>query len=341
MTDVSISILGLNRVGASVGLALKRYNDRDEEHTFTVTGYDTIGKVRRDVQNDFDFVHQVKHRIDESIRGQNIVLVTMPYHEIEEMYDLIGVYAEPGTVVIDMSAAKARAVELAKEHFKDGVHLICTMPLINPRYIFNGLDELPRASADYFDDSTMLLMPSVSADKAAINLATDFTRILGAEVMYLEASEHDALSAATEALPMLLGVAYFRMMANSPGWDDSQRLTGASFGMLTHHLFDTHPNDMPQLWADLKPALLRNLDAFLAELGQLRDFIAEDDKEALDSTTEHLSKEYEVWANRRYSNRWQYDERMDDKSPQFGSIVNNLMGSFIPRRNKDDKDDKK
>ena len=42
MAEVQVAILGLNRIGTSIGLALKKYNSRaGAKHQFRVTGYST------------------------------------------------------------------------------------------------------------------------------------------------------------------------------------------------------------------------------------------------------------------------------------------------------------
>lgn len=338
MADVSIAILGMNRVGTSLGLALKRYNERGEAHNFTITGYDQSQNTLKMVQ-EMNAVDTTVNRLENAVRDQDIVVISMPYNELATVYEIIAPNIRTGAVVLDMTPVKQQSLKLAGEHLHEGSHLISAEPIINPKYLFDGTDETQRATADYFDDSTILVMPSVSAIKEAVVLATDLVTIIGAEPMFFDPAEFDPLMAATRALPSAMGTAYYYMMSRSQGWDDSQRLTGADFGMLTRYLFDTHPDDLRNLWLDSREDLVRNLDTFINVMQQLRDAIDQKDQDTIEAMLEDAATDYEKWINRRYQNRWQFSERMNTgEAPSFGTMMGNLMGGFMTRRR--DKDDK-
>jgi len=337
MADVSVAILGMNRIGTSLGLALKRYNGRGEAHTFTVHGYDQSQNTLKTVQ-EMKAVDETVNRLENIVREQDIVVITMPYNELSTVYEIIAPNLRKGAVVIDMTPVKQQSLKLANEHLREGTHLVSAEPIINPKYLFDGTDETQRATADYFDDSTILVMPSVKAIKEAVTLATDLVTIIGAEPMFFDPAEFDPLMAATRALPTTIGTAYYYMLSNTDGWDDSQRLTGADFGMMTRYLFDTHPDDLRNLWLDSSEDLVRNLDGFINVLRQLREAIADKDQDTIEAMLDAAARDYETWINRRYQNRWQFSEQMNNsEAPTFGTMMGNLMGGFMSRRK--DKDD--
>jgi len=337
MADVSVAILGLNRVGTSIGLALKRYNARGEAHNFDVSGYDHNQTTIKTVDT-MKAVNSTSNRLEAIVRDKDIVIITMPYNELRTVYEIIAPNLRTGAVVIDMTPLKLQSLKWAKEYLSEGSHLVSAEPILNPKYLFDGTDETQRATEDYFDDSTILVMPSVTAIKEAVTLATDLVSIIGAEPMFFDPAEYDPLMAATRALPSVIGTAYYAMMSNSSGWDDAQRLTGADFGMLTRYLFDTHPDDLRSIWLDSSEDLVRNMDTFIATLTSMRDVIADKDQDAIEALLEDASRDYETWINRRYNNRWQYSERLDQgDSPTLGSMMGNMLGGFMPRRR--DRDD--
>jgi len=127
----------------------------------------------------------------------------------------------------------------------------------------------------------MLLMPGRAAAPDAVQLASDLSTLLGATPHFADPAEYDGMAAATEGLPALLGLAAFYTLMKSPGWVDSGRVTNPSFGRLTHHLLDTHPDDLRDSLYQNRAAVVLQLDALLGTLGGLRAALKGGDKSAL------------------------------------------------------------
>ncbi len=331
MADVAVTILGLGRAGASVALALKRYNQQNSEHRFIVTGYDTNPDSARHIHK-IKAVEEVKNRPEAAVKDADIIVMAMPQAEVLAAYELIKQAMRSGAVIIDLSTLKAVSLEWGDKNLPEGVHMVCATPVINPKYLFEGVDETTRATEDYFDKGVMMLMPSVKCIKEAISLVSDFTVILGSSAYFLDATEHDALMVWTNVLPSVLGVAYFYKLMKSSGWEDAQRLTNPAMAMLTHHLLDTHPDDLNQTWVDSGDSLLRALDDMILTLREVRTALASKDRDALASTLEQSSEQYEKWINRRHNNRWQIDEALATDSPSFGDVMGNMFGGFLTNR---------
>ncbi|MDX1992077.1 MAG: prephenate dehydrogenase/arogenate dehydrogenase family protein [bacterium] len=335
MAEVSVTILGLGRVGTSMGLALKRHNQTGSTHTFKVTGYDS-GPVRAKSAQALKAVDDISNQPENAARGRDIVVIATPFGETKNIYDYITSSLRPGAVVLDATIHNQSALAWGKKYLPAGAHQVCIRPMVNPKYLFEGVDETERASADFFDNGTMLLMPAVNCSGEAVELAADFGRILGARPHYLDPAEHDGLAAAMETLPALLGTAYFYQAIKNPGWVDAQRVTNPAFGMLTHHLFDTHPDDLRDVLLTMSGDVVRSLDETITALRSLRNVLAQKDQAALEAVLEEASKEYEGWINRRTNNRWQDDDKLDAKAPGFGEVVGGMFGGFLTRRKKDD-----
>lgn len=332
MAEISIAILGLKRTGASVGLALKRHNAKKSGNTFTISGYDTSRDLAKKAQ-DMGAVDQIDHNLDKVVREVDIVVIALPVGEVEGAYATIAPSLRTGVVVIDMSPLAGKALKVAKEHLREGAHVVCAAPVINPKYLFDGTDEVGRASEDLFDDGSIMVMPSVTCIKDAISLASDFASLLGATPHFYDPAEFDSLTAATEALPSLLGVVAFHQLSRNEGWSDIQRLTNPNFGMLTHHLFDTHPDDLRDYWLNSGADLIRQLDDLVESLRAFRGLLAEKDDESLAAALEAASTEYESWVNRRMNNRWP-DGRDEKPLPTQG-----IMGNMFGRWGRKDEDD--
>jgi prephenate dehydrogenase len=335
MADVSIAILGLGRVGTSIGLALKRYNRGGGAHRFFITGYDSRAASVKAAQK-LGAVDEVTSQPEAAARGKDIVVIALPYSEVEQTYRFAGGSLRAGAVLIDLSPLIAPSVAWAAKTLPKDAHLICAHAAVNPNYLMDGVDATDRASEDYFDDGTLFLMPGITSAKEAIDLASELTRILGARVQFIDPAEHDSLAAMTDLLPMLVGVAYFHMIQRSSGWPDLQRLTNGGFGMLTHNLFDTHPDDLRELWLRSGADLTRALDELIASLRTLRGVIAGADRDGLEAALDVSSREYEGWINRRRANRWDEDPSAAPRQISFGSMMGNMVGSvFVGGRRKD------
>ncbi|MBC8099837.1 MAG: prephenate dehydrogenase [Armatimonadetes bacterium] len=330
MADITIGILGMGRLGASLGLALHRHNAKPDAHNkFTITGYTNIGAHLKAAQK-LDTAHSWARNAADAARGRDIVVLAMPYAEVEATYELIGSVLRSGTVVLDFSPLKQPSQAWAAKYLPKDAHLLGVTPILNPKYLFDGIDEPERASADAFQDGRFLLTPSINCLPAAIDLGRDFAALLGADSAFMDALECDSLLAGTRGLPALLGLAYAYMMQRSPGWDDAQRLTNAPFGMLTHTLFDTHPDDLRDEWLANRDALLTYTDALMTALRGLRRALAENDRDTLESAVSDAAKEYEGWYNRRRKSQWEQDPA--GTPPDAPGLLSGLLGGALANR---------
>lgn len=332
MSTISVAILGFGRVGASVALALRRYNAKGGAHSFQLAGYDSRPSVAKKVSSQ-KLVDDLANKAYSAVSGRDIVVIAMPYSEVKATYEIIGQDLRPGAVVLDASPIKQPSMEWARKYLPESAHLVGVTPVINPKYLFEGVDDLDYAHEDLFDKGSMLLMPAPSAIKDAVELAVDFSSLLGATPYFVDPAEHDGLAGATEGLPAILGTAAFYMFQRSPGWADGQRMINPSFGALTHTLFDQHPDDLRDLLLENRPNTLRALDEFMTTLHSIRAALAENDSDAVEAALVDASARYEGWLNKRHSGRWEPgDGKAPDAPSAMGEAMRGMMGSFLTNR---------
>jgi prephenate dehydrogenase len=331
MATVSVAILGLNRTGASIGLALKRYSERkDAAHNFTVTYADTRAGIREDAKT--VGIEKVERDVFSAATNQDIVVIALPYSDVHAAYKILGKELRAGAVVLDTSPLKQPSLEWAKQYLQKDAHLVGITPIFNPKYLFDGLDDTLHAQADLFDNGNMLLMPSVTCIKEAVELASDFSTLLGAKPHFFDPAEHDSLVAVTEGLPSVVGLATFYMMTKSGGWGDSQRLTNPNFGRLTHQLYDTHPDDLRDSLLNNRENIVRQLDDLMGTLQTFRGLLAQNNKVALESALIEASDIYSAWVNRRFNAKWDEKETVDSGQSIGSMLMTGFMGSFLTRR---------
>jgi prephenate dehydrogenase len=329
MANVSVGILGLGRIGASMALALKHYNTRkDAAHQFTVTAADLRPGIREDAEK--VGVERPGRDLFAATREQDIVVLALPYADLQAAYREIGRDLRPGTVVLDAAPLKGPSLAWAGEHLHEGTHLVGIAPILNPAYLFDGADDTLHAAPDLFEKGTMLLMPGRTAAPDAVQLASDFAVLLGATPHFAEPAEFDGMTAATEGLPALLGLAAFYTLMKSPGWVDIGRVTNPGFGRLTHHLMDTHPDDLRDILYQNRAAVALQLDALLGTLSGLRTALKSGDKAALEAALVDSAQGYETWLGKRQSGKW--DETEKASPLPEGGMMGNLFGGWVGKR---------
>jgi prephenate dehydrogenase len=333
MASIQISIIGLGRLGASIGLAIKRYMTDGGKHDFHITGYDSVSDKAKTAKN-LKAIDQQKNSIEEAVQGQNIVILSLPFGELEGVYRRMSGHLARGVVVIDLSTLKRDNIRSAEKYLPEGAHLVCATAIVNAKYLFENLDETERASADYFDKGVMMLMPSVSCAEEAVTLANDLTNILGGTSQFFDPEEHDILIQSSEILPSILGVSLFSLLRQSESWDDKGRLTNSAFGATTHFLFDRHPDDLMSAWTNDPQQTVRNINEIIKSLMLIRDLIREDNRDALNLFIDDNARAYETWINNRNKNSWKAE---NPKIPSMSDTIGGAMfGNFFKRgRDKD------
>ncbi len=334
-TTIQVGILGLGRVGASVGLALKRYNARkDARQQFAITGFASDNRQATGSREAVD--HQARN-LREAASDRDIVIMALPYREVQEAYRVVGQELRSGAVLLDMSPLKLPSQTWASK-LADEAHMVGVTPVLNPQYLYDGLDDTEHARADLFDGGTLLLLPSPKCDPAAVELASDFGGLLGMTPLYGDPAEHDVWAAAMEGLPAALSVAAFYALNHADGWDDARKLGNASFGRLTHHLFDQHPDDVRDLLLNNRDNTIHQIDATLEALRALRDVLAADDRRTLEEMLISTMDTYVMWLVHRREGKWERSDKPTNVS-KSDLFMNGMFGGYLTKRIRGEKDD--
>ena len=331
MATITVGILGLGRIGTSIGLALKRYNaSKDARQQFTVVGFDSNDDWANTAKNKNAVDSLARHPLD-AATNKDIVVLALPYGEIQGAYRAIGSSLRAGTVVLDMAPLKLPSIEWAEKNLPAEAHMVGVTPIINSKYLFDGADDAEHGAADMFDKGSFLLMASPKGAADAVELASGFADLVGAASHFVDAAEHDAWIAATEGLPALLGLAVFHMLRESAGWGDTQRAGNPSLGRLTHHLFDTHPDDLRDLLLQDRQNIIWQVDQLIETLRTLRGILAENNRPALEAALIGSSDAYSQWLNRRQNASWNKGEAT--QTPQTRDVLmGGLFGGFLSKK---------
>ncbi|MDX1687601.1 MAG: prephenate dehydrogenase/arogenate dehydrogenase family protein [Candidatus Promineifilaceae bacterium] len=310
-----ITIIGLGRTGASVGLALQK-----SQLDVTIVGHDSDPDAMTQAK-EMGAVDETQRRLVPAAATGDIIIIAMPAPEVEDVLRAIGADVQEHALVLDLSNLKAPGQSWAERYLERG-HFVGASPVLAADALDGVVRGLDGARADLFQDSIWCLMPSSSADPKAVETAVNLGRLLGAKPFFLDAAEFDSLVQGVETAPGLMAAAMFRAVTNAAGWRDMLRFAGAPFARSTEVLREGE--EIAHLALHDQAATLRWLDALLEELETVRSWVAEGDRDRLVALLTELNDQRERWLHERAENDWEEVPQQDTGPP---GLVQRFLGS--------------
>lgn len=264
----TLAVVGAGLIGGSFALALKQAGA-----VRTVLG---VGRspARLTVARELGLVDRA---VDWAEAGQaDCVLLALPVGETESVLRELGPHLKLGAIVTDAGSTKANVVAAARgalgARFADFVpgHPIAGSERSGPG----------AARADLFQGRRVVLTPESDTRADAVVTVRTLWEATGAQVETLDAAQHDRIFAAVSHLPHLAAFALVDDLATRPDSEQFFRFAASGFRDFTRIAASS-----PEMWRDIalanRPALLTELDAYLAALQSLRQAVEHGDGEAL------------------------------------------------------------
>jgi prephenate dehydrogenase len=315
-----ITIVGLGRIGCSMGLRL-----RETEVASEVIGHD-VDPARNNQAKRMGAVTKTHFNLISACEESDLVLLAIPLEGIRSTLEAIGPYLREGCVVMDTATLKRPVLRWADELLPTGVHFVGGNPI--PRGGNDGTS-LEEASSELFVDGLFCLTPAPDAEPAAVKLAADLVAVLGAKPLFLDAAEHDGLTSAVEHLPSMVGVALLDLAVSQPTWQEMRKLAGDAFAATT-----TLPTGDEVAYRTLiehnRDNLVRWLDGFVDRLQSLRRLLDEEDLSSLDEIYRTAAERRQAWQAARAKGDW--GDLSDAELPERPSIMGSLFGTFWQRK---------
>jgi prephenate dehydrogenase len=223
---VKIGIAGLGLIGGSLALALR---DNHE-----VIGYDTDERARATAKADGI---RIARRLEELVPA-DAVLVATPISTIVPTLNILATRSD-GAVLLDTGSLKRTVAEYAARA-PVGARIVGGHPMA-------GTTSAGFSAADpgLFRGRAFLLVPTARSDDAAMAMAGDIARDIGAIVTVCSADVHDRAMARLVAGPLATAAALAVAGAQAepligaagPGFRDSTRLAETPSDLATELLF--------------------------------------------------------------------------------------------------------
>jgi len=326
----SIAIVGLGLVGASVGLCLRKAGAASQ-----VIGHDK-GPEASSRAKKIGAVDRTEWNLISACDKADIVLLALPFGAVRETLQAISPYLRPGCVVFDVSAPKGPVQGWADEILSAETHFVGLSPILSASgapskereaALAQGGCSEPRA--DLFQDGLICVVPSGRAAPDAVQLATDLVAILGAKPFFLDALEHDGLTALASHLPPVVELALLGTAVDEPAWKEARKLAGAPFETGTQCLAGAA--DLGEEWLANRENLVRWIDAFSESMSSIRSALVEGNASVLAARLDQVRRERADWLRRRGTGDW--DESARPELPKR-NLLQPLFGGLWPRRPK-------
>lgn len=279
-----LAVIGVGLIGGSFALDLKRKGLVGQ-----VVG---AGRSRANLELALQtgLIDEIAEEPAVAVAGADLVLLAIPVGAMPELFRAIAPALKPGCVVTDAGSTKQDVIAAARASLGEKVaHFV-------PGHPIAGAETSGAAAArtGLYQDKPFIVTPLPE------NLAQDVDRVealwaaCGARVARMDPAEHDGIFAAVSHLPHLAAFALMEELAGRPKSEVYFRYAGAGFRDFTR-IAGSHP----EMWRDItlanRAALLAELDAYIAKLGEIRALIERGDGTGLEELFERARSARMDW----------------------------------------------
>lgn len=284
---LNITILGLNALGASLGLALGTLDqDALPGGRPVITGWDadkrTLSTARGRLMIDREAAD-----IAGAVGDADVVFVCTPLADLAATFTTIAPQLKRGTIVTDVQSTKTSVLALAETHLPRTVAFIGGHPLVSP-----SDPTLTGASLDLFKGTIFCLLPAAHTPPQAVDGLAALITAIGAKPYYIDPTEHDVYVAGAQQLPVLLSAALMETLTRSGGWREMQPIADTALRTATQ-LATSDPATTSLNSQGNRAAVERWLNDLIRVLVELRDNL--DNRDQIEAILSHARDAHEQW----------------------------------------------
>ncbi len=315
---VQITIIGLGQIGTSAGLALAKYPERVSR-----VGYDRVLATQNKAK-EIGALDAAKFNLPSAIEGAGVVLLCIPFDQMEETLKLIAPDLREDAVVVDFSPLKLATHKWFQQHIPAGRHYVGLVPAINPWFIDQKERGIEAASADLFKDATLGIAVPPATSSEALKLAADLVELLGGQAIFLDMLEADGMLMTAHLLPQVLSAALLNATVGQPGWTEARRFAGRPYHQSASALGADNLDALLEALFHNPQAATAALDNAIGALTYMRTALERGDREDMQRRLELAFSDRKAWLSERQRAQWGGPE---DKpaSPKSGDLFKRLF----------------
>lgn len=300
-----IVIFGVGLIGGSFAAALRNTGAVEE-----IVG---VGRTAASLTRakELGLIDRISTSVEDALRDADLVLVAAPVAQTESILAAIKPWLQPQTVVTDAGSIKGEVAAAAARALGDKIaQFVPGHPIAGSEA--NGPDA---AMADLYVGKKVVLTPLPQNSPAHIERVATAWQQCGAVIHKLSVEEHDAVFAAVSHLPHLLAYALVDDISSKPHADLLFQYAASGFRDFTRIA-----GSSPEMWRDIslanQPAILNELDAYIAQLTRFRDLLVQKNGAAMEAMFANAQRARNDWADGRAHGETQSVEAADAKSRQ-------------------------
>ncbi|MBJ6138131.1 bifunctional prephenate dehydrogenase/3-phosphoshikimate 1-carboxyvinyltransferase [Marinobacter litoralis] len=261
-----VAIIGLGLIGGSLASAIRKHQLADY-----VVGFDQRAD-ELELGEELGVIDQAAISLQSAVEGSDLVVLAVPVRATRGVLEQIKPWLSKDAVLTDVGSTKTSFAADVEAVFG------AIPPNIIPGHPIAGSEKsgIRAANPDLFANHKVILTPADNTDSACLARLTRLWEGAGATVLTMSVAYHDEVLAATSHLPHLIAFSLVDTLAGEDENLDIFRYAAGGFRDFTRIAASD-----PVMWHDIflsnRDAVLRVIDHFTHDLGELRGAIAEGD----------------------------------------------------------------
>ena len=277
-------IIGVGLIGGSFALALKRAG--------VVKRVVGVGRTRSNLNTALSrgVIDEIARDAATAVHDADLVLIGTPVGQMAGVMKRIAPHLGKHTVVTDGGSTKQDVIACARRYLGRNFSQFV------PAHPMAGTENSGAAAAfaDLYCGRRVILVPQRETSARALARVRAAWLACGAQVVRLQAREHDEILAAVSHLPHVVAFALMGMLARRK---NAKRLLGFSAGGLRDTV--RIAGSSPEMWRDIflanRSALLAAMDDYAREMERMRVALKASDGDALQAMFERARHARERW----------------------------------------------
>lgn len=272
-----ILVIGLGLIGASLCRALKK-NKKYEK----ILGYDCDKDVM-DFAIKNNYVDEISQDIKEGINNSDLIVICVPVHQIKNILHVVKDFFKTEKIFTDTLSTKNTMLEFMKNNnFSETKNLILSHPMAGTENY--GIEN---SKSDLFTGAVTFVSTLVDPNLDNINKVKNMWQSLNCNVISIDPVDHDEFLSIISHTPHAISFALSKktntkyLAKKLPEINSKGSLSDMT------RIANSDPEAWASIFKDNQINLIKDIDDYLEELGELKSKIA---SENIDDLVSYLKK---------------------------------------------------
>jgi len=320
------AIVGLSKIGASIGLALSRYPEE-----LSVVGYDEDPKIARAAQK-MGAIGKSFIALHRCVRESKLIILACPLDDVRDNLALIAEEAPRGAVVIDTSDNKSQVAEWAQDILADKQYFTGWTLSLNPEHLHGPELGVDAARVDLFADSLIGINDPPGTPEKVLSLNSNLVSLLDAKPFFIDSIEADGLIALGHELPRVTALALLLATVDAPGWHEGRKLAGPDYAKASLPILSVSEREDLGLSLRLnQDNVTRLISDLILALQRIKNHLDTGSDEALREDLDHAIEQRLLWLEQRKKLSWVPSIGAENGRAKAPSMLGKWFGSGSTR----------